>query len=240
MTTDAPAGPLLELRRDPLSGSLEPRGNVPGEAVAAPGIAWALARIAVADTLGRAGQHALADRLLATSIEGLAAPDARGARDRLRVARARALAARGAVADGRAALGAAETAWGRHRRAALAAFSEAPGAVLDDLRARSGDAHEDGLADAWVVLVCDARQARCEAQDAAATLARAARDAPMAPATLRARAVRDRRSARPARSCDAPRRSTPRRHGPRRSCAPSGGRSPPLTRRRRSPPPSAR
>jgi hypothetical protein len=101
------------------------------------------------------------------------------------------------VAEGRAALASAETAWGRHRRAALAAFSEAPAAVLDDLRARSGDAHEDGLADAWVVLVCDARQARCEAQDAAATLARAARDAPVAPATLRARAVRtdDRREA---------------------------------------------
>jgi|GEM_PF-1340402 len=197
VTTDAPAGPLLELRRDPLSGALDPRGNVPGEAVAAPGVAWALARIAVADALARAGQHALADRLLATSVDALGAPDARGARDRLRVARARALVARGAVAEGRAALSSAETAWGRHRRAALAAFSEAPGAVLDDLRARSGDAHEDGLADAWVVLVCDARQARCEPQDAAATLARAARDAPVAPATLRARAVRsdDRREA---------------------------------------------
>ncbi len=130
-------------------------------------------------------------------MEALGARDARGARDRLRVARARALAARGAVAEGRAALAGAETAWGRHRRAALAAFTEAPGAVLDDLRARSGDAHEDALADAWVVLVCDAGQGRCDARDAAATLARAARDAPVAPATLRARAVRseDRRAA---------------------------------------------
>lgn len=197
LSMDAPAGPLVELRRDPLSGAFEARAHVPGEAVAAPGGQWALARVAVAEALARAGEHALADRLLAAAVTSLTAPDARGARDRLRVARARALAARGAVAEGRAALAGAETAWGRHRRAALTAFTEAPGAALDDLRARAGDAHEDALADAWVVLVCDARRAACEPRDAAAALARAVGGAPDAPATLRARAARsdDRREA---------------------------------------------
>jgi tetratricopeptide (TPR) repeat protein len=197
VTTDAPAGPLLDLRRDALSGTFDAHGHVPGEGIAAPGVAWALARIAVAETLAHGGQPGLADRILAAAIEALTARDARGARDRLRVARARALVVRGAVADGRAALAEAETIWGRHRRAALAAFTEAPDAVLGDLRARSGDPHEDALADAWVVLVCNTRQATCASQDGAATLARATRDAPVAPATLRARAVRsdDRREA---------------------------------------------
>jgi len=194
---DAPFGPLIELRRDLLSGTFEARGAIPGEAIAAPGGAWALARIAIAEAFVRAGEHALADRIVADAIARLDAPEARGARDRMRVARARALVARGAVAEGRAVLAGVETVWGRHRRAALSAFTEAPAMLLDDLRARAGDAHEDALADAWIVLLCGPRRAPCGATDADAALARAQAAAPTAPATLRALASRshDRREA---------------------------------------------
>ncbi len=97
---------------------------------------------------------------------------------------------RGAAGDARAALAAVETAWGRHRRGALLARTEAPDAALSDLRARAGDAYEDALADAWVVLVCAAHAGTCEDAQLSQTVERARTGAPVSAMTLRAMATR--------------------------------------------------
>ena len=195
---ETPAGARLVVEREPFAGAAAGgAGDVPGEEVGAPGVAWALARIDAARALGDAGLDYAADRLLTSALSALRGPEARGARDRVRVARAHARASRGAAADARAALADVETAWGRHRRGALFAHTEAPTASLGDLRVRSGEPYEDALADAWVVLVCGAHEGACEAGELGVVLERARRGAPTSPMTLRALATRadDRREA---------------------------------------------
>ncbi len=87
-------------------------------------------------------------------------------------------------------LDAVETRWGIHRRGALRARDADPAPALNDLRVRADEAHEDALADAWRALVCARPDAAplCEPGEADAARTRAARDAPAAPVTLRARA----------------------------------------------------
>ncbi|MFO0606891.1 MAG: tetratricopeptide repeat protein [Polyangiales bacterium] len=217
LAMDAPAGPLVELRRDPLSGAFEARAHVPGEAVAAPGGQWALARVAVAEALARAGEHALADRLLAAAVTSLTAPDARGARDRLRAARARALAARGAVAEG-----------ARRSRA-----RRRPGGGTGARRSRPSPRRPARRSTTSARAPATPTKTRSPTPGWCSSAARtgpraspATRPRP-SPARSAARPTRPPRSAhapravmtaaRPARSCAAPPRSTPPHPGPRRS-----------------------
>lgn len=157
------------------------------------GRGFALAQWALARALSASGRGDLAARALARATSRLTGPARATSRDALRVAQARALDAGGAHAEARQALRAVETAWGRHRRGAMLAHDEAPAAVLDDLRARTGDAYDDALADAWVALVCRARgaDAGCADGDVAMATQRAVEGAPEAPVTLRARALAD-------------------------------------------------
>lgn len=195
---ETPAVARLTIEREPfVGGFMGGTGDLPGEEAGAPAVGWAVARVEVARALSASGHAALADRLLASSIAALGAPEMRAARDRLRVARAEALSLRGAASDARAALSSVETAWGRHRRGALLARTEAPDAALSDLRTRAGDAYEDALADAWVVLVCAAHDGACEDAQLNEAVARARAGAPVSAMTLRAMASRssDRREA---------------------------------------------
>lgn len=195
---DTPAVARLALDRESFAGGFAGgTGDLPGEGAGAPAVGWAIARIDVARALEASGHAALSDRLLASSIASLRAPEMRAARDRIRVARAEALSLRGAAGDARASLSDVETAWGRHRRGALLARTEAPDAALSDLTARAGDAYEDALADAWVVLLCASHVGACEEARLAAAVERARAGAPVSAMTLRAMASRasDRREA---------------------------------------------
>ncbi|MBI5513480.1 MAG: hypothetical protein HY909_06900 [Deltaproteobacteria bacterium] len=118
-------------------------------------------------------------------------------RDRLRVARATLRARGGGVGAPAEALAGVETVWGRHRRGALLAPTEAPSRVLEDLQARSGEPFEDAQADAWVVLVSRLHPEALGADAVTAALARAREGAPEAAVTLRASASQsaDRREA---------------------------------------------
>lgn len=194
---DAPATARVVVSRDALAGAIVGgAGGVAGEDAGAPGVAWALGRVEVCAAYDDLGLDAVASRIAVDTLARLADPSMRGARDLVRVARAERLVARGRGADAQWMLASVETPWARHRRAALLARTDATARVLEDLRARSGDAYEDAIADAWTVLVCGARSGACTVEEGAA-LERASRDAPASPMTLRARAMRsgDRREA---------------------------------------------
>jgi tetratricopeptide (TPR) repeat protein len=195
---DAPWGQRLLVSRDVLEGHWATRGEIAGTPATASYVAWALCRDDVARALSEQGQHNIADRIRTQGIETLSRfSNASGARDLLRFGRSSALQLRGATTDAMVALRDVETTWGRHRRGAMLARTEHPERSLGDLRERSGDAHEDALADAWIALMAAIHRTSVTDTDARTALAHARHDAPRSPNTLRAAAMftSDRREA---------------------------------------------
>jgi hypothetical protein len=99
------------------------------------------------------------------------------------------LLARGDVGAARAVLAAVESTQGRQQRGALMAQVGPVGAVLADLRARSGDRAADAVADAWIALVCFQQPAACAEGERDRALRAAREQASGAPETLRALAL---------------------------------------------------
>lgn len=192
VATDAPGEAMIARVHDAFEGALvSGDGDVPGEGHGAPGVAWALARVAIAEALFETGRGPVADRILAQALRALGEPGMRGSRDRVRVARAGFHLRRGDADAAREALADMETAWGRHRRGAMLLTGAPPtGGALADLQSRTGEAHEDALADAWITLACDTAPRGCPGVDLVALESRAREWAPAAPVTLRARALR--------------------------------------------------
>lgn len=188
---DAPGEAMIARVHDAFEGALvSGDGDVPGEGHGAPGVAWALARIAIAEALSEAGRAPVADRVLAHALRALGEPGMRGSRDRVRVARADLQSRRGDANAAREALADVETAWGRHRRGAMLLTGAPTEGALADLQSRTGEAHEDALADAWITLACTTAPRGCPGVDLGASESRAREWAPAAPVTLRARALR--------------------------------------------------
>jgi predicted Zn-dependent protease len=191
VTPDAPGEAMIARVHDAFEGTLVPGdGDVPGEGHGAPGVAWALARIAIAEALVEAGRAPIADRVLAQALHTLGEPGMRGSRDRVRVARADLHLRRGDANAAREALADVETAWGQHRRGAMLLTGAPTEGALADLQSRTGESHEDALADAWITLACDTAPRGCPGVDLAARESSAREWAPAAPVTLRARALR--------------------------------------------------
>ncbi len=180
----------MDIPEDPHALSWDLAWAGAGDGVRGQRVPWARGRVLAAEALARVGMRDAAETCLSRAVSELGGSERAAARDLLRVALGALRAA--SPAGRREALAGVETAWGRHRRAALEALDEPPGGALDDLRQRSGDAHEDGLADAWRALVCALRSGACERDEATTALANASREAPRAPVTLRAAAAMSR------------------------------------------------
>jgi tetratricopeptide (TPR) repeat protein len=180
----------LDAEDDPLAESWEAPWAGRPDLGRGPGMAFAQARIVAVRALERVGLVDEADRAVAAALVRLNAPEMAFARDALRVAWAHTLATHRPERPRSPLLDAVETRWGIHRRGALRARDADPAPALNDLRVRADEAHEDALADAWRALVCARPDAAplCEPGEADAARTRAARDAPAAPVTLRARA----------------------------------------------------
>ncbi len=148
------------------------------------------AQIEAAAALDRAARSALGDRALELALQRVGGDPARAIdRDRLRVARARALVGRAQAEAARAVLASVETAWGRQQRGVLFALRAPSAGTLRDLRERSGDRRDDAQASAWLVLYC-ARGAGCAGPDVERALSEAGDGAAEQAVTLRARATR--------------------------------------------------
>lgn len=181
------AGVDLDAEDDPLAEPWEAPWAGRPDAARGPGMAFAQARVVAVLALERAGLVDEADRVLSASVARLSEPERALGRDTLRIAWAHTLQTHHPGRSGRALLDAVETRWGIHRRGALRARTD-PSAALEDLRVRTGDPHEDALADAWRALVCARGAAgRCAPGEAEAARTRAAEGAPEAAVTLRAR-----------------------------------------------------
>jgi tetratricopeptide (TPR) repeat protein len=153
-------------------------------------------RIVAAEGLALEGRGEAADTSLARAIAAIPAA-APGDRDRLRLARARLLLSRGLDGEARAVLADVESPAGRQERGAMLTLNESPALALNDLRSRSNDPWQDGVADAWVALLCSQNPSACAPNERDRALASARQHAPTAPETLRALAVAssDRRAA---------------------------------------------
>ncbi len=149
---------------------------------------FAEARIVAADGLRRIGHPEAADALLAATLVAIPAEDA-PARDRIRVARAAALAARGQVVEARAVVAAIETPAGRQQRGAWMLAVDPTATPFGDLRIRTRDPQADARADAWIALLCHERPGSCAPGEGDRALANAIAHALLAPETLRARAA---------------------------------------------------
>lgn len=180
----------VDAQDDPLAESWEPPWAGRPDLGRGPGMAFAQTRIVAIRALERAGLVEEANRAVGAALRRLDLPAMAFARDALRIAWAHTLATHHPQQPLGPLLDAVETRWGLHRRGALRARDADPAPALVDLRVRAGEAHEDALADAWRALVCARPEAtpHCEPGEADAARARAARDAPAAPVTLRARA----------------------------------------------------
>ncbi|MBL8600961.1 MAG: hypothetical protein JNK72_03460 [Myxococcales bacterium] len=200
---------------DPLAPGADLTWAGASDALTGAAMSFAEVRVTAARALMLAGHRALALASLEGALARLAAPEQALARDRLRVAMAEAERDADAVNEARLAVETVETPWGRHRRAALFAHDGPRGALLADLRSRSGDAHEDGLADAWRALVCfDAQDADCAADEGRGALIVAQREAPEAPVTWRAESLARQSSARDAAAALAARAALSDPHSP--------------------------
>lgn len=182
---DAPWSWAGELARDAWAVPGRDLIDAAGRDVSDAHRAFASARRLAAALLARGGHLELSVAVLSRALEAIGrAPDGAASRDALRLGLAE-LLPQGAARD--AQLDAVETVWGRHRRAVLT-LATAPARALDDLRARSGDDYEDANADAWRAVLC-AAPTRCAPAERDEALARAERDAPTSPVTLRARSA---------------------------------------------------
>ena len=144
--------------------------------------------IAAARSLTLRGRPELAERVLRLGLAANGRTDPLEG-DRLRIELSVRLGDRSDGSRARALLDEVESAWGRHARAERLVGIVPPSQTADDLRARTNDPFADAMAAASLALLCSHDATVCTPEERDLLVARARRDAPESPATLRALAA---------------------------------------------------